>query len=86
MIHNYSVEIHNIDANRWEIAETARTEDEAFSKAEKYIGFHKSYDTVAILDMQGFVIWESDKPLTRMKNVGLEAQQESEYVAPDGSV
>jgi hypothetical protein len=94
MIHNYSVEVYNIEKNDWEVVELARTFDEAFDKAEPYIGFSKAYDTVAILDAQGLIVWESDKPLVRMKDVGL-AQQEREafspedardYVAPDGSV
>lgn len=82
---NYFIEIHNIEDNRWEIADSARTFDEAFDKAEAYIGFSKAYDTVAILDMMGYIVWESDEPLVRMKDVGLFAQQEQTYVAPDGS-
>lgn len=101
MIHNYSIEIYNITANRWELVDTARTLDEAFDVAEKYIGYGKDYDTVAILDMQGFIVWDSDgfrqgegfklptldecDPDPRMKNHGMEAQQEAEFTAQDGS-
>jgi hypothetical protein len=83
MTHNYSIECYNIERNRWEVAELARTFDEAFNLAEKYIGFSKIHDTVAILDNTGAWVWKSDDPIpSRMKDVGLEEQQ---HVAADGS-
>ena len=63
--HNFSIEVYNMDENRWETAEHARTLDEAFDIAEKYIGFNKSYDTVAILNIYDHIVWESDKPLPK---------------------
>jgi len=82
-LHNYSIEAFNFVANRWEIVDTARTFDEAFDTAEKYFGFHKDYDEVAILDMMGYIVWSSESMTKdRMKNVG---QAEQQYVAPDGS-
>jgi len=59
MNHKYSVEILNISTNKWEIFNLARTLDEAFDITENAIGYSKDYDTVAILDPQGFVLWES---------------------------
>jgi hypothetical protein len=97
MIHSYDIEVYNMKANRWECFNTARTLDEAFDIAERAIGFDKDYDTVSILDMQGFVIWDSNgfrqgegvkyvgPEETRFKNIGLEQQMEQTYVADDGS-
>lgn len=80
----YTVQVYNIDTNRWEEMAKAHTMDEAFEYAEKLIGFSKSHDTVEILDQQDVVVWSSDRPLVsqRMKDLGLEEQQ---FVAQDGS-
>jgi hypothetical protein len=75
MLKNYTIEAYNIEKNRWDVFGYARTKEEAIEKAQEAIGYSKAHDTVEILDMQGLVIWESDEPETRMKNVGLETQE-----------
>lgn len=99
MIHNYSIEIQNIKANRWELVDTAPTIDEAFDTAERYIGFNSDYDCVAILDMAGLILWDSHgfrqgegrKYVEPQKGELLtikdeETLNEQTNVAPDGSV
>jgi hypothetical protein len=60
VLHPYCVEVYNIETNRWEVFQDARTLDEAFDYAEKAIGFSKIHDGVSITDMQGFIIWDSN--------------------------
>lgn len=59
-IHWYSIEVHNIEKNIWEVFDTARTLDEAFDRAEKAAGFSKIHDDITILDPQGFAVWDSN--------------------------
>lgn len=59
-LHNYTIEQHNIESNRWEIKGSARTLDEAFEFAETLVGSSKIHDDICIQDMQGFIVWESN--------------------------
>jgi predicted RNA-binding protein Jag len=61
MIHNYTIEAYNLDKNKWDIYDYARTMEEAISKAQKAIGYSKAHADIEILDAQGLVIWESEK-------------------------
>lgn len=86
MIKNYSIEVHNIRKNRWELYDTARTLDEAFEKAEKAWGFSEDYYDVCILDIMGFSIWESSgfRQGEGLK-LPLFSEPEEPFVAKDGS-
>lgn len=57
---NYTIEVFNFHKNEWITKETARTFDEAFDKAEKEVGKYKDCSEVAILDMQGIIVWSSE--------------------------
>ena len=67
MINNYSIEAYNIDTNTWDLQDTAPTLDTALDTAEKYIGFSKIHDTVAVLDNQGCFVWKSDDPIKAVR-------------------
>ena len=67
MIKNYSIEVYNMDTNRWEVKDSAPTFDSAFDKAAGYVGFSKIHDTVAILDAQGCFVWKSDDPIKAVR-------------------
>jgi hypothetical protein len=73
---NYKIEVHNINTNKWELFSDAPNIKEAFEVAERAIGFSKAHDTVAILDENEVVVWDS---------TGFRQAEGTKYVAPDGS-
>lgn len=98
MIINYVIEQYNLKREFWEVTDYARTMSEAWEKALRRFDV-EGYGELCISDCQGFIIWDSNgfkqgkgrlypdivAKENRMKNLGLEQQQEQTYVAPDGS-